>query len=335
VIGMKRIQMKLVCVFSALVMMASLDPGRLRAQVEVAGTALIAGEPVNTPRPTDAAPEKTLPGESRIRIGPGDLLAMTVFDVPEMNQVVRVNDSGDASFSLIGNLHLAGLTADEAQSAIAVKLKDGNYVLNPQVSLLIREYNTQGVSVVGEVKKPGVYNVLGSQSLLDVIAAAGGTTPFAGPEVTIKRGADGSTVAVRLTQDAQASLASDVRLYPTDKVIVPRSGLVYVLGDVGRPGGFVMENDGKLTLLEALAMAGGSNRTASLGHAVLIRKTATGYTEVPIVLKKIVRGDEPAPQLQTEDILYVPNSAAKSVFTQQVPSVVSAAAGATVYHSIP
>jgi polysaccharide export outer membrane protein len=176
---------------------------------------------------------------------------------------------------------------------------------------------------------------LGSQTLLDVIAAAGGTTPFAGPEVTIRRSADSNFITVRLSKDAQASLTSDVRLYPGDKIVVPRAGLVYVLGDVGRPGGFVMENDGRLTLLEALAMAGGSNRTASLSHARLIRKTATGYSDVPIFLKKIIRGEDAAPQLQTEDILYIPNNAVKSALTQQVPSALSAASGAAIYHSMP
>ena len=233
------------------------------------------------------------------------------------------------------SLHLAGLTTDQAAALIAGKLKEGNYLLAPQVAVIIREYSTQGVSVVGEVNKPGVYPVLGSQTLLDVIAAAGGTTPFAGPEVTIKRSADSNFITVRLSQDAQASLTTDVRLYPGDKVVVSRAGLVYVLGDVGRPGGFVMENDGKLSLLEALAMAGGNNRTASLSHARLFRKTATGYTEVPIVLKKIIRGEDAAPQLQTEDILYIPNNAVKSALTQQVPSALSAASGAAIYHSMP
>jgi polysaccharide export outer membrane protein len=96
-----------------------------------------------------------------------------------------------------------------------------------------------------------------------------------------------------------------------------------------------MEEDGKLTLLEALAMAGGSNRTASLSHARLIRKTATGYAEVPIFLKKVIQGEEAAPQLQAEDILYIPSNAVKALLSQQVPSVISAASCAAIYHSMP
>ncbi len=285
-------------------------------------------------RTANGSPEGTVP-VARVKIGPGDLIEVNVYDEDDLNQTVRINDLGDGTFNFIGRLHLAELTTDQAAALIAGKLKEGNYLLAPQVAVIIREYSTQGVSVVGEVNKPGVYPVLGSQTLLDVIAAAGGTTPFAGPEVTIKRSADSNFITVRLSQDAQASLTTDVRLYPGDKVVVSRAGLVYVLGDVGRPGGFVMENDGKLSLLEALAMAGGNNRTASLSHAKLFRKTATGYTEVPIVLKKIIRGEDAAPQLQTEDILYIPNNAVKSALTQQVPSALSAASGAAIYHSMP
>jgi len=293
------------------------------------------GERQNATNPPNDAAQGMPQDPSRMRIGPGDLIDVSVFDVPELAQEVRVSDTGDASFSLIGPLHLAGLSVEQARSLIAQRLKDKNLLLDPKVALLIREYNTQGVSVVGEVTKPGVYGVLGTQSLLDVVAAAGGTTPFAGPDVTIKRYADGTTATVHLTRDAQASLSSDVRLYPGDKVVIPRAALVYVMGDVGRPGGFVMENDGKLTLLEALAMAGGPHHTASLSHARLISKTSEGYSEVPIHLKKIIEGEEADPQLQAEEILYVPSNAVKSAFYRTAPSIVSATSAAAVYHSMP
>ena len=295
---------------------------------------LLAAGGVDTAR-TANAPAQGTATEARVKIGPGDLIEVHVYDEADLNQTVRINDLGDGTFNFVGSLHVAGLTTDQAGDLLACKLQEGKYLRAPQVQVIIREYNSQQVSVVGELNKPGVYNVLGSQTLLDVVAAAGGTTPFAGPELTIQRSADGSIFTVQLSKDAQASLASDIRIYPGDKVIVPRAGLVYVLGDVGRPGGFVMENDGKLTLLEALAMAGGNNQTASLSRARLIRKTATGYTEVPIALKKIIRGEEAAPQLQTEDILYIPSNAVKSAFSHQVPSVISAASGAAIFHSMP
>ena len=269
---------------------------------------------------------------ARVQVGAGDLLNVSVFDIPEMAQTIRVNDQGDATLSLVGSLHLAGLTTDEAQALIATKLKAGNYLVDPQVSVFISQYGTQGVSVLGEVNKPGVYEVLGSRTLLDIISEAGGITSFAGPEATVKH-ADGTTITVRLTKDAHASLSSDVQLAPGDKVLIPRAGLVYVLGDVGRPGGFIMGNDGKITLLQALAMAGGMNRTSSMNRSRLVRKGPSGYTEIPVPLKKILHGDQADFQLQAEDILYIPRNSAKTLIYQTAPSLASSVAGAAIYTS--
>jgi polysaccharide export outer membrane protein len=263
-----------------------------------------------------------------MKIGPGDLIEVNVYDEADLHQTVRLNDLGDGTLSFIGSLHLAGLTTNQAESLIARKLKEGNYLLAPQVGVIIREYSTQGVSVLGEVKTPGVYGVVGGQSLLDVLAAAGGTTPLAGAEITIQRAGDASTLTVLLSKDAHQSLSSNVRLYPGDKVIVPRTGLVYVLGDVGRPGGFVMENDGKITLLQALAMAGGTTHTSSMNGSRLLRKGLSGYTDIHVELNKMLKGQVGDVQLQTEDILYVPGSVIKSAFARAAPSVLAAASGA-------
>lgn len=269
--------------------------------------------------------------EPQLRIGPGDLLEMKVFNVQELGQDIRVTDQGDASISLIGSIHLAGLTTAQAQTLIAHKFQEGNFVLDPHLSLMIREYGTQGVSVLGEVKNPGVYQVLGSRTLLDVLSLAGGTTPYADSQATIKRHADGSVLAVRVTRDAKTSLSADVELQPGDKVIIPRAGIIYVLGDVDRAGGFLMHDDGHLTILQALALAGGSTRTASLSNTRLMRKTANGYTDTTIALNKILKGSVADSQLQPDDILYVPNSATKSVIYRTAPSIVSSAGTAAIY----
>jgi polysaccharide export outer membrane protein len=252
-----------------------------------------------------------------------------VYGEPDLQQIVRLNDVGDGTFSFIGSLHLAGLTTDQAEALIEQKLKDGNYFLAPQVAVIIQEYNTQGVSVVGEVKTPGVYPVIGGQSLLDILAAAGGTTPLAGPNITIQRAEDGSTINIVLSKDAHQALSSDVRLYPGDKVIIPRAGLVYVLGDVAKAGGFVMENDGKISLLQALALAGGPNHTSSMNASRLLRKGPSGYTDVSIEVGKILKGQKRDVELQAEDILYVPSNVIKSAFARTSPTVLAAASGAT------
>jgi polysaccharide export outer membrane protein len=271
------------------------------------------------------------PALPKIHVGAGDLIEVKIFNAPEMTQRVRVDDIGDATLSLIGEVHLAGLTAEQSQNLIAGKYVEGNFFLHPEVSILIQEYSTQGASVLGEVAKPGVYPVLGQRSLLDIISAAGGTTPTASNEATIQRRLDGSLLTVRLSRNARTALESDVDIQPGDKIIIPRAGIVYVLGNVNRPGGFVMNNEGKISLLQAVAMAAGSNSTASLDRARLIRKTDFGYVEFNVSLQKILKGEKSDQQMQAEDILYIPNSTAKSIIYRGLPGIVQSATSAAVY----
>jgi len=288
------------------------------------------------------APDESRSGQAtrpvdiaRIRIGPGDLLHLSVFDVPELTQVVRVSDTGDATLMLLGSLHLDGLTAAEAQALIEDRLQKGNFILDPHVSVIIREYGTQGVSVLGEVRKPGVYQVLGTRNLLDIISEAGGTTPFAAPEATVKRRASQEQLTASLSNDPAQLLAHDVELRPGDTVIIPKAGIVYVLGDVGRPGGYVMQNSGRISLLQAVAMAQGVNRTAARKHTRLIRKTASGVDETILDLKQILEGRAADPELQPEDIVYIPPSTAKSLLMRDMPALVQAATSAAVYQAVP
>jgi polysaccharide biosynthesis/export protein len=330
---MKNMTRKLYCVFSILGLMGA-SSGWLFAQ----GNAKQSAKSIVEQTPGEAAAAShAAPGTARepqVRVGPGDLLEVRVFDTPELTQTIRVSDLGEVSLNLIGRLHVGDLTPDEARDAIAHKLVDDHYLVNPQVSVLIQEYGTQGVSVLGEVQRPGVYSVLGNRTLLDVISQAGGTTVYAGSTVTVKRNSDSTLLTIPLTKNAKNTLASDVRLQPGDKVIIPRASLVYVLGDVGRPGGFLMQNEGHMTVLQAVALAGGQNRTASMKRARLIHKTDSSYTDTQIPLSKIMNGQEPDTELQAEDILYVPNSATKSLIYRTVPGIVQSASSAAIYGAI-
>jgi polysaccharide export outer membrane protein len=329
---MKNMTRKLYCVSSILGLMVA-SSGSLFAQGTTKQSVIVEQQPSGELTATgNAAPGPA--SEPQVRVGAGDLLEVRVFDTPELTQTIRVNDLGDASLSLIGRLHLGNLTPDEARDAIAHKLVDGHFLVNPQVSVLIQEYGTQGVSVLGEVQKPGVYSILGNRTLLDVISQAGGTTVYAGSTVTVKRNADSTLLTIPLSKNAKNTLASDVRLQPGDKIIIPRASLVYVLGDVGRPGGFLMQNSGRMTVLQAVALAGGQTRTASIDHARLIHKTDSGYTDTQIPLKKIMNGHQPDTELQAEDILYIPNSSAKSLIYRTVPGIVQSASSAAIYGAI-
>jgi polysaccharide biosynthesis/export protein len=286
-------------------------------------------------------PGKTQPSSSAempvsLKIAPGDLLHISVFDVPEMTQEVRVGASGKAQLALIGNIPLAGLTADEAAEAIAGELRNRKLLLRPQVNVLVKEFASQGVSVVGEVQHPGVYQVLGSRTLLDLISMAGGLTNVADTRITVKRrgGAEEKVVTKLKTDDAETSLASNVQVYPGDLIVVPRAGIVYVLGDVNRPGGFVMQDSGKITLLQALAQAGGASKTASLSNSLLMRRNEQGYVTTKLHVGRIQKGEAPDLELHANDVLFVPNNRLKTVIsgTQGVASAIGSASIYAVVH---
>jgi polysaccharide export outer membrane protein len=199
---------------------------------------------------------------------------------------------------------------------------------------MIREYGTQGVSVLGEVRKPGVYRVLGGRSLLDIISEAGGTTPFAAQQATVKRHASQEKLTASLSNDPAELLARDVELEPGDTVIVPKAGIVYVLGDVGRPGGYIMQNSGRISLLQAVAMAQGVNRAAAKKHTRILRRKASGIEETVLDLKQVLEGRVTDPQLQSEDIVYIPPSTPKSLLMRS-PVLVQSATSAAVYQAVP
>lgn len=267
-----------------------------------------------------------------LKIAPGDLLQISVFDVPEMTQDVRVGANGETQLALIGDVALAGLTSQEAADTIAGELRNRKLLLRPQVNVLVKEFASQGVSVMGEVQHPGIYQVLGPRTLLDLISMAGGLTNVADTRITVKRrdGAEEKIMAKLKTDDADTSLANNIQIFPGDLVLVPRAGIVYVLGDVNRPGGFVMQDSGKITLLQALAQAGGTSKTASLSKAVLMSKNDQGYVNTKLHVGRIQRGQDPDLELHANDILFVPSSRIKNAISG-AEGVASSIGSASIY----
>lgn len=264
-------------------------------------------------------------------IGAGDLLEMTIFDTPELSGKLRVSNGGDILLPLVGSLHVAGLKAEEAQNLIRQKFVDGGFLKDPQVTVFIAEYATQGVSVLGEVKNPGIYPAFGSHHLLDYISAAQGLTPLAGTSVTVTHASQaGDPQHVKMTAGATPKPENNPEILPGDTIFVERTGIVYVVGDVARPGGFPMDHDEQLTILQAVALAQGTNSTAAKGSAKLIRTTSQGRQEIPVNLKKILTAKATDLAMQDNDILFVPSSAAKGAM-KTFESALPAAAGASVY----
>ncbi len=264
-------------------------------------------------------------------IGNGDLVEMSVFDTPELSGKLRVSNTGEVALPLVGRLQVAGMKAEDAASLIRQKFVDGGYLRDPQVTVFVAEYATQNVSVVGEVKNPGIYPAFGSHRLLDYLSAAQGLTPLAGTTITITHaGKSGEPERVKMTAGATPKPENNPEILAGDTIFVERTGIIYVVGDVAHPGGFPMDHDGELSLLQAIALAEGTNSTAARGAAKLIRTTPQGRQEIPVNLKKILSGKETDLAMRDNDILFVPNSAAKNAW-KNFEAALPAAAGASVY----
>jgi polysaccharide biosynthesis/export protein len=277
---------------------------------------------------TASAPE-TGPSSPRsedrsLQLGVGDLLEMSVYGVPDLSIKTRISSNGEMYCPLIGYTHVAGLTAQEAEELIQTRLSA--FVKNPQVALLVTEYASEGASVLGAVARPGVYPVLGQQRLFDLISAAGGLSDKAGRSLTVTHRSDpDKTITVDLSRNLKDNPETNVQVFPGDTIIVQKADIIYVVGDVAKPSGFLMEGGG-LTVLQAVALAGGTTRTAKLGGAKILRKTAGGgMTETPVELKKILQAKAPDLPLQADDILVVPSSTGKVIAGATLQAALQAA----------
>jgi polysaccharide export outer membrane protein len=265
-----------------------------------------------------------------LRISSGDLLHVSVFREPDLEQHVRVRDSGEIDLDLVGAVSVVGLVPGEAALKIAQAYEQGKYLNHPQVSVLIEEYATQQVSVLGQVAHPGAVPLMTSRSLLDVLSLAGGLTDVADRHITIERGDKSGSLTVFVPNDASTDLKNTVMVHPGDTVLVPKAGVVYVLGDVGRPGGYVMQDDAKLTVLQAIALAAGANRSAKENAARLLRKVQGRYQEQTIPLKDMERGSQPDMELEAGDVLYIPFSMARNVVVG-ASGILSSTSSAAIY----
>ncbi len=261
---------------------------------------------------TASPPPRRLLANSNVKLGIGDLIEISVFGVPDLSTKTRISGSGDVYFPLIDYVHVADLTTDEAQELIQKRLADGGFVRGPHVSIFVDESASQAIAMVGEVARPGAYPAIGERRLFDLISAAGGLTDKAGRIVTIEHHGDpDQKVELQLSANLVEDTQDNVDVYPGDLIIVSRAGIVYVVGDVQRPSGFMIE-DNALSVLKALALAGGSTRTSALSKTRILRPTPSGVQEIPINLKKVLYAKAPDMPLVKGDILFIPGSAAKA-----------------------
>ncbi|HLW85811.1 MAG TPA: polysaccharide biosynthesis/export family protein [Candidatus Sulfotelmatobacter sp.] len=273
----------------------------------------------------------TASGDSSfLKLGGGDLIEVNVYNVPELSTKARIGNSGDVYLPLIDYVHVGELSVDEAQTLIEKRLADGGFVRNPHVTIFVDESASQGVTLLGEVTKPGIYPDLGDHKLYEIISEAGGFSPSAARKVSIFHRNQAQAIQLNLPRNLGDDLTNNVEVLPGDTVVVPRAPIIYVVGDVGRPSGLLVDN-GTLTVLQALALAGGTNHTAKMSAVRIIHKAPSGMTETRVPLKKMLEAKAPDVTLQADDILFVPVSGGRVLAGKTLDAAMAAATAVSIY----
>ena len=269
-------------------------------------------------------------------IAPGDVLDIAEFHTPEFHSVVRVSSAGTVLLPMIDEVAVEGMNELQAARAIAATLISRGILNHPQVSVLITSFIGQDVSVLGEVTRPGVYPFTVHHRLFDMISAASGLSPAAGGVVNIYHRSDPDTPhPVPLDPNgAEAGSDGNPELAPGDIVQITRAGLIYVVGDVIRPGGFIVDPTQEFTVLKALSLAWGPSQNAAVSKALLIREQPGGRTVTTLDLKRMLRGKDPDQPVRAHDILFVPDSTAKNLINRTIESAIQSAAGVSIYSGL-
>ncbi len=347
----------------ALVLFLSVAPGSVAQSAGVGLSAqggFASGEkPASTkPQVTDdqnlkgatAPPAHSKLGSDYV-IGPEDVLDIDVLNVPELTKTVRVASDGTITLALLGHVRATGLTPSQLGEALEKRWGE-TYLENPQVTVFVKEFRAQPVSVIGAVEKPGLYPLTGARSLIEVLSEAGGlakrTSAPAGRTLYVTRKGgfeelkpvEGMALIApdKLEIDLQKLLYSregslNIEVKPLDIISVSKSDVVYVTGGgVKKAGGFVLEDREKVTVLQALALAEGLAPNASRSEARIIRRREDGSrTEIPVNLVKVLKGRSPDPELAPNDILFVPDSTQKAALKRGADAAISTISGVLVF----
>jgi polysaccharide export outer membrane protein len=290
--------------------------------------------------PTAQNPLMTVPEDfAGLRLGPGFLLNVQVYDEPDLSARVRVDKDGNISLPFLSAVHVGGETVAQAQRRIEDKFRTDGILKNPQILINVEQYSTTSVTVMGEVANPGKVELLAPHNLLDVIGMTGGETTLAGNEIDVKRpneNGDGSTTKTyHYSRGDDGNAIRGVMVRPGDTVIVKRAGIVYVLGGVNRPGGYAMQESGELNVAQALSLAQGLVLQAKVGGLRVVQHDAQGNPiEVHVSYKKMMDGKEKPLQLVAGDIVYVPISHAKAVLSSTT-TLLGETAAASIYVAKP
>ncbi|MCU1295442.1 MAG: polysaccharide export protein [Bryobacterales bacterium] len=299
--------------------------------------------PVDAPRAADSSPLKDY------ILGPEDMLSVRVLNAEEVaNTPYAIDLLGNLTLPRIGKIHAAGLTLGQLEAELTTRF--GEYLQHPLVTVAVSEFHSQPISVLGEVDTPGVHQMKGRKTLFEVISEAGGLKDDAGNSIKITRRKEWGPIPLpNATMDpsgeysvAEVDIHSvmtaqnpreNISVKPNDVITVPKADLVYVIGAVTKPGGFVLSEKANISILQALSMAEGLQRTAGSGNGKILR-TASGSSqrvEIPVNVKNILAGKQPDVPLLANDILFIPSSAAKSASLRALEAIIQTGTGVAIY----
>jgi polysaccharide biosynthesis/export protein len=270
---------------------------------------------------------------TKLRLAPGFMLGLNVLDDADFTGSYRIDELGNLYLPIVGNMHVAGKTISEARAQIRNRLLRDAILKDPQVILTLLEYTAPEVTIIGEVGSPGRYPLLAPHKLVDVLTFAGGPTTMAGNEIQIMHGSLGSKPAlIHYSKGSDPKLVENVLVYPGDTIQVKRAGIVYVLGAVNRPGGYLMQEENTLNILQAISLANGTSVSAKTSTIYVLRKNADGTVEnIALPYKKIIQGKYANMQLRSQDIVYMPASMIKTIFANSGQAIFSSAATSAIY----
>lgn len=285
--------------------------------------------------------------KSDYMLGPGDRISVRVFGADDWpDRPIDVSAEGDIIAPLVGRVVVTGMSVRNLEASLTKMY--AKFFKAPEVTVTVLEFRSQPVTIVGSVNTPGIVQLRRPTRVMDVISQAGGLKPDAGDKIIITR-RQGST-------DSQASLndqsftnqvvdlhkvidgqdpQQNVLVQPNDLITVPKARMVYVVGEIGRPGGYVLDgHGGTISVLQVIALAGGVTKTSKAGDSRILRPNSddsTQRTETKIDLKKILANKAPDVELHPDDILFVPNSSAKSAGLRGLEMAADVATGLAIW----
>jgi polysaccharide export outer membrane protein len=252
-------------------------------------------------------------------INVGDVIAIQVFATPELSGSLRVDQTGAVTLPIGGRLQVSGLTTTEAATKLEEHLKSAQIMIDPHVTVVVSQSAAQGITITGEVKAAGFFPLVGPHSVADALAIAGEPTTAAGDTITlIHRSDPAHPVVLYLNAPDFETVARNTPIYPRDTLTVSKASVIYLIGDIGRVGPLPVVRGEPPTILNVLAQSGGPLVTAALSRAIIIRKTTSGTTTIPLNLAEILKNRAPNILLQSADILIVPHSSLKAIL-QPIP----------------